>query len=816
MFKKLLIALIGLMALCWCEASAQNRQVVFQAFWWDYYNNNYPEGWSNYLVRLAPRLQALGIDAVWVPPATKGNAGTTSVGYDVFDHYDLGDKYQKGTTPTRMGTKDEYLRLVAVMHAHGIEVIADMVPNHVTGAGSQTGAGGEDPLAWADQFKNFRYVSFLTAATDEGDANYLARAGRFSKNWQNFNPNPAQPSEDYPFYNQMFGPDISYEAGSFGQSSNATYNPIQSNNHMRNGMREWMLWFYRQTGIDGVRFDAAKHYPAYVTEDLLWNLQNNVNWAGPFAPSWSTEGSELFAVAEYVQEPGYDMDAFCNDVNNLAGTFDFNLRDAMYQMTQGAGGFNLSTIPGGQQTNRQRTVPFVNNHDTFRPILNGSGNYIGWDGSNELRPHIDPFNPRMITAYAIAFAVDGSPQIFFEDLFNVGGTGMRWTHDPADVAQLPVRPRLENLIWCRKALRFSAGNYVVSTVSGNPAYDAGSNNQDLLVIERDPAGPDNSLAVIGINDNGASWQAVWVDTDFAPGTTVKDYSGANGAWTYVVDMSKRVRINVPPANDQYGGYCVIAPTGQDAVSIASTPEWTWQEWEMANDLGDNHPLSAQQGGALPASDNTTWRTVGNVYLGEQKVVNILVFQERVEQGLTPLNLDVELLLAEDGTVVDSYSGPSNGWSLSYQTLVEGYYAIRVKNADITNPSQRLWVRATYALTPDLPALFASIGKPGSLTFKSGSTGTVVQEKNSTTITLTTSPNPTTGKAVVSYSIPSTTLVRLVVFDSNGAKVKVLVNDTMKAGNHSAELDLTGFKDGIYTCRLEALDKALTDRIVLDQ
>jgi len=42
-----------------------NRQVVLQAFWWDYWNNNYPNGWSNYLMDLAPRLKQLGIDAVW-------------------------------------------------------------------------------------------------------------------------------------------------------------------------------------------------------------------------------------------------------------------------------------------------------------------------------------------------------------------------------------------------------------------------------------------------------------------------------------------------------------------------------------------------------------------------------------------------------------------------------------------------------------------------------------------------------------------------------------------------------------------------------
>ena len=94
---------------------AQNteKKVILQAFWWDYYNNNFPNSWASYLTELAPRLKAMGIDAVWIPPSYK-NSGTNSVGYSPFDHYDLGDKFQKGSVTTRFGTKDEFLRMVAV------------------------------------------------------------------------------------------------------------------------------------------------------------------------------------------------------------------------------------------------------------------------------------------------------------------------------------------------------------------------------------------------------------------------------------------------------------------------------------------------------------------------------------------------------------------------------------------------------------------------------------------------------------------------------------------------------------------------------
>ena len=37
------------------------------------------------------------------------------MGYSPFDHYDLGDKYQKGFLKTKMGDKDQLLRMVAVL-----------------------------------------------------------------------------------------------------------------------------------------------------------------------------------------------------------------------------------------------------------------------------------------------------------------------------------------------------------------------------------------------------------------------------------------------------------------------------------------------------------------------------------------------------------------------------------------------------------------------------------------------------------------------------------------------------------------------------
>jgi hypothetical protein len=104
---------------------------------------------------------------------------------------------------------------------------------------------------------------------------------------------------------QGFGPDIAYDDCALGLSSNATYNPNQAtyspyrnggtganNGYMRKGLREWMVWYKKQTGFDGIRIDAVKHFQNEVSRDFLFNLQNLADWA--------SATDTMFAVGEWV------------------------------------------------------------------------------------------------------------------------------------------------------------------------------------------------------------------------------------------------------------------------------------------------------------------------------------------------------------------------------------------------------------------------------------------------------------------------------------------------------------------------------------
>ena len=83
-------------------------------------------------IQIAGIAQA-GFTALWLPPANKA-AWWKSMGYDPYDYYDLGEFDQKGGVPTWFGSKAELLDLIESAHALGLQVYADLVFNHNSGA----------------------------------------------------------------------------------------------------------------------------------------------------------------------------------------------------------------------------------------------------------------------------------------------------------------------------------------------------------------------------------------------------------------------------------------------------------------------------------------------------------------------------------------------------------------------------------------------------------------------------------------------------------------------------------------------------------
>jgi (1->4)-alpha-D-glucan 1-alpha-D-glucosylmutase len=84
-------------------------------------------------IALVDYLAELGISHLYASPFLKARAGSTH-GYDITDHNELNPE---------IGSEADFAALVAALHAHGMGLILDFVPNHM-------GVGGHENRWWLD------------------------------------------------------------------------------------------------------------------------------------------------------------------------------------------------------------------------------------------------------------------------------------------------------------------------------------------------------------------------------------------------------------------------------------------------------------------------------------------------------------------------------------------------------------------------------------------------------------------------------------------------------------------------------------------
>src|SRR5271170_3385154 len=112
---------LGLLLLLPSTTTSLHAEVMLQFF---------NTSWND-IAQKMPELAEAGYDSIWIPPPTKAGSGL-SVGYDLFDPFDLGDNEsgQSGSNSTFYGTPADLQNLVTVAHRFGIRVYLDNVVNH--------------------------------------------------------------------------------------------------------------------------------------------------------------------------------------------------------------------------------------------------------------------------------------------------------------------------------------------------------------------------------------------------------------------------------------------------------------------------------------------------------------------------------------------------------------------------------------------------------------------------------------------------------------------------------------------------------------
>ena len=280
-------------------------------FWWDH------------LALQAKALREAGFTAIWLPPVWKGASGTFSVGFDVFDDYDLGSKNQKGSLPTRYGTREQLERCVAIFRANGIDVYIDLVENQRM--------GGEGPGGFT-----FRYA----------DALGKVGGGRFPKDPDCFHHKGIPEDPDVPGPDISFGPDLAPING-------------KPKGFVSSGLKASADWMTRALGTQGYRCDDAKG----ISTDFVRDLFNSGSLRGKFVVGEFFDG-DLGKVENWIQA----------GTGGRCSAFDFPLRFNFLQpMCNNAGFFDMSQLDhaGLAGIDPLHAVTFVENHDLDRgnPIV---------------------------------------------------------------------------------------------------------------------------------------------------------------------------------------------------------------------------------------------------------------------------------------------------------------------------------------------------------------------------------------------------------------------------------------------------------------
>ena len=239
--------------------------------------------WNEITAKM-PELAEAGYDSIWVPPPTKAGGGL-SIGYDLFDPFDLGSKDQRGSVSTLYGTEADLLRMVETAHRFGIRIYLDNVMNHrgfdVPGYNASTpidiypGMLPEDFHAqvtasgfyrnwpgisdYSDQFQvwNLSTSNLMDVAQEPGTTNLNFGSTQGSTHPKiKFVRHPNNPE----YY--CYKPDGTYVG--FGTNNGLTpailaANPNFYGEYVQDYLARAARWELDRTHADGLRLDAVKH-----------------------------------------------------------------------------------------------------------------------------------------------------------------------------------------------------------------------------------------------------------------------------------------------------------------------------------------------------------------------------------------------------------------------------------------------------------------------------------------------------------------------------------------------------------------------------
>lgn len=347
----------------------------------------------------AGRLAQDGVNMAWLPPAYKGASGKYDVGYGVYDVYDLGEFDQKGSVPTKYGTKEEYLQAIADLQKAGVEVLGDIVLNHRMGADEKEGVDAVE-VSTDDRLREISGMHRIEAWTK---FTYPVRNGAYSSFQWNASHFDGVDWDDQAKRKGVFRfKDKQWDQGVDGEHVNYDYlmgaDLDLDNEEVKAELDRFGKWYLDTTGVDGFRLDAVKHMNASFYRDWLKSMR-------------TYRGKEMFAVGEYWSPDINRLKSYIAATEGAMSLFDVPLHFHFYQISHGNASFDMSRLFEGTLTGEDswHAVTFVDNHDT-QPGQALETFVMDW------------FKP---IAYAIILLQEkGIPCVFYGDYYGIPHNGI--------------------------------------------------------------------------------------------------------------------------------------------------------------------------------------------------------------------------------------------------------------------------------------------------------------------------------------------------------------------------------------------------------
>lgn len=407
-----------------------NNRTMMQYFEWYLPENGLH--WGRCAAQAA-RLKEAGINTVWLPPAYKGAGGGCSVGYDVYDMYDLGEFDQKGSVRTKYGTKEAYLNAVKAMQENGIEVLCDVVLNHRMGADGTEEVTVEEQLC-SNRNQNIGGKQKIRAWTR---FDFPGRAGKYSAFHWNASHFSGTDWDDagkrngiFRFDGKTWNRETDCENGNYDYLMGADLDT--DNPEVVNETYAWGKWYLDTVHMDGFRLDAVKHIGFDYYREWIRAMKEHA-------------GKDLFVVGEYWAPDLGKLTHYLDVTAHSLALFDVPLHFKFLQAATSNGNFDMGRLYEGTLTgiDPEHAVTFVDNHDTqpgqalcsfipawFKPIAYALillrkvgtpcvfyGDYYGIPHDNVASVAALPYLLKIRERYAY-----GQEHLFFDDASLVGFT----------------------------------------------------------------------------------------------------------------------------------------------------------------------------------------------------------------------------------------------------------------------------------------------------------------------------------------------------------------------------------------------------------